>query len=320
MEIIIDKKHNGMLLREYLRSDVGLSRAMLVKLKKDEQGILLNGKRVTVRAVLSEGDVLSLATEDTPEDENPYLEAVDIPLDILYEDNEIVVVNKPFDMVTHTTHGHYGDSLANALLAKYKGQGRAFVFRAINRLDKDTSGVVLVSKDRLSAFKLSTALKAGEIDKVYIAVVHGFLDGEGEINRHICRCGDSIITRRVCSENEAGADHALTVYRSIFSSDEYSVVMATPITGRTHQLRVHFSSLGHPIVGDSLYGGSTDKITRQALHAVSLEFPLPSSAERIATVAPIPPDMAALCKEHGFDTSGIVSCLSTLKRHLNTNY
>ena len=314
MEIVIESKYNGTVLREYLRSAVGLSRAMLVKLKKDDQGILLNGERVTVRAVLSTGDVLSLATEDTVEDENPFLEAVDIPLDILYEDSEIVVVNKPFDMVTHTTHGHYGDSLANALYAKYKGQGRAFVFRAINRLDRDTSGVVLVSKDRLSAFKLSTALRDGKIDKVYIAVVHGFLDGEGEINGYICRCGDSIITRRVCSESDLGADSAITRYRSLFASKEYSVILATPVTGRTHQLRVHFSSLGHPIAGDSLYGGDTGLITRQALHAISLEFPLPSSSERIRVHAAIPADMAELCGKIGFD-AGILDGI--FDPHLN---
>ena len=301
MEIVIDKKCHGKLLRDFLRYDVGLSRALLTKLKKDEFGILLNGEHVTVRAVLFEGDVLTLALEDNEEDENPYLEAVEMPLDIIYENDEIVVVNKPFGMVTHTTHGHYGDSLANALYAKYKGQGRAFVFRAINRLDRDTSGVVLVSKDRISAFKLSTALQDGKIDKVYIAVVHGFMDGEGEINGYICRCGDSIITRRVCSESDPGADSAITKYRALFASEEYSVVLATPVTGRTHQLRVHFSSLGHPIAGDSLYGGDTGLITRQALHAISLEFPLPSSSERIRVNAPIPSDMTALCRKIGFD-------------------
>ena len=310
MEIIVESKYSGMMLREYLRSAVGLSRAMLVKLKKDERGILLNGERVTVRATLSEGDVLSLATEDTAEDENPYLEAVDIPLDILYEDNELVVVNKPYDMVTHTTHGHYGDSLANALYARYKEQGRAFVFRAINRLDRDTSGVVLVSKDRLSAFKLSSSLQGGLIDKVYVAIVHGFLDGEGEINGYICRCGDSIITRRVCLVDEEGADSAVTRYRSVFASEEYSVVLATPVTGRTHQLRVHFSSLGHPIAGDTLYGGSTDGIARQALHALSLEFPLPLSGDRLRIVATIPSDMASLCSRIGFNVNSLDAELS----------
>lgn len=302
MDIVIEKKHHGAVLREYLRSEVGLSRAMLTKLKKDERGILLNGQRVTVRAVISEGDLLSLAVEDGVEDENPHLEAVELPLDIIYEDNEVVVVNKPYGMVTHTTHGHYGDSLANALYARYKEQGRAFVFRAINRLDRDTSGAVLVSKDRLSAFKLSSALQNGDIDKKYIAIVRGRLDGEGEIKGYICRCGDSIITRRVCTADETGADYAHTRYRSLFASDEYSVILATPVTGRTHQLRVHFSSIGHPIVGDTMYGGEGSELERQALHAIVLRFPLPTNGVPCTAYAPLGDDMMLLSEKIGFDT------------------
>lgn len=303
MDIIIEKNYHGMMLREYLRNTVGISRAMLTKLKKDEGGILLNGKRVTVRVVLSAGDTLSLAVEDAPEDENPYLEAVELPLDIIYEDDEIVVVNKPFDMVTHTTHGHYGDSLANALYARYKEQGRAFVFRAINRLDRDTGGAVLVSKSRLSAYKLSQALQNGEIDKRYIAIVGGRLEGSGEIKGYMCRCGDSIITRRVCSPEDKGADYAHTRYKALFSSDTYSVILATPVTGRTHQLRVHFSSIGHPIIGDTLYGGESDMIGRQALHAVSLRFPLPTNGKVTTVYAPLHGDMLEVCEKLGFDTS-----------------
>lgn len=300
MDIVITNECNGMMLREFLRYRVGMSRAMLVKLKKDENGILLNGERVTVRAILCEGDVLSLAAEDRKEDENPFLQAVDMSLDIVYEDGETVVVNKPFDMVTHTTHGHYGDSLANALYARYSEQGRAFVFRAINRLDRDTSGAVLISKDRLSAFKLSRALQNGEIDKRYVAIVRGRLEGSGEIKGYMCRCGESIITRRVCSEDENGAAFAHTRYLSLFASNEYSVVLASPVTGRTHQLRVHFSSLGHPIVGDTLYGGEGEELSRQALHAITLSFPLPSDGSRKLVYAPIHSDMLRLCETIGF--------------------
>lgn len=309
MDIVIDKKHNGALLRDYLRYELGVSRAMLVKLKKDERGILLNGEHVTVRAVLAEGDRLTLATEDGVEDENPYLEAVGMPVDIIYEDNETVVVNKPYGMVTHTTHGHYGDSLSNALYAKYKAQGRAFVFRAINRLDRDTSGAVLISKDRLSAFKLSKALQSGAVDKKYIAVVRGRIEGDGEITGYVCRCGDSIITRRVCSRDDVGADYAHTRYRSLFASDEYSVVLATPVTGRTHQLRLHFSSVGHPIVGDNMYGGEGDEMERQALHAIALRFPLPSSGMINGVYAPLQEDMLRLCERIGFDVTILDSIL-----------
>ena len=311
MDIVISSEHNGTVLLGYLRGVVGISRAMLVKLKKDEKGILLNGRHVTVRAVLSEGDVLSLATEDSLEDENPYLEAVPHPIEILDEDNEVVALNKKAGMVTHTTHGHYGDSIANALYAKYKSEGRVFIFRAVNRLDRETSGAVLVSKDKLSAYKLSGALKCGEIEKKYVAVVCGRLEGDGEITGYICRCGDSIITRRVCEGTEDGASYAHTVYRSLFASERYSVVLAEPITGRTHQLRVHFASIGHPIVGDSLYGSGCVEISRQALHAAIMGFPLPGSGERKRIYAPVPSDIRTLCDS---------ICYRTLEKDIGADF
>lgn len=302
MDITIREEYHGMQLLSYLRSVLGISRAMLVRLKKAERGILLNGTHVNVRAVLSVGDLLSLAVDDTEADENPYLEAVDIPLDILYEDDDVIAVNKAAGMVTHTTRGHYNDSLANALYSKYKAQGRAFVFRAVNRLDRETSGVVLVSKNKISAHRLSVSLQSGEVDKRYIAIVHGRLEGSGEITGYICRCGDSIITRRVCSADDEGASFAHTRYKALFSTDKYSVILASPITGRTHQLRVHFSSVGHPIVGDTLYGDASAEISRQALHAVSLRFPSPKNGEENKLYAPLFEDMQALCRGIGMDT------------------
>ena len=301
MDITISKECHGMLLLSYLRGVLGISRAMLIKLKKVERGILLNGIHVNVRAILSAGDLLSLSVEDTEADENPYLEAVDIPLDILYEDDDVVAVNKPAGMVTHTTRGHYNDSLANAMYSIYKMQGRAFVFRAVNRLDRETSGVVLVSKNKMTAHKIAKALQNGELDKRYIAIVHGRLEGSGEITGHICRCGDSIITRRVCASDEVGAAFAHTRYKVLFPTDKYSVILASPITGRTHQLRVHFSSIGHPIVGDSLYGEASDEISRQALHAIALRFPSPRNGEEKKLYAPLFADMQALCRGIGMD-------------------
>lgn len=299
MRVTISSQYSGMLLREYLRNVLGISRAMLTKLKNDENGILLNGSHVTVRALLSENDVLTLKLEDTDEDENPFLEAVKLPFEILFEDENIIVVSKPAFMPTHTTHGHYDDTLANALYSKFKGEGRAFVFRAVNRLDRDTSGAVLVAKDRLSAYKLSLTLQRGEIEKKYIAVLCGKLSGSGVIKGYIKRCGESIITRTVCEADENGAEYAETVYRVLASNGEYSIVEAVPVTGRTHQLRVHFSSLGHPIVGDELYGTRSELIERQALHSFSLTFKHPMTEELIACTAALPNDILRLCEKIG---------------------
>ena len=312
MEFLITESHTGKLLRDYLRSELGLSAALLTELKKRERGIVLNGERVTVRAVLTKGDRLSLDIEDTEADENPYLAPVELPIDIIYEDDALIAVNKPARMVTHTTHGHYGDSLANALYAKYKAEGRAFVFRAINRLDRETSGVVPVAKDRLSAYRLSKFLQAGKVQKEYIAIVCGRVEGAGEIRGYISRVGESIITRRVCEPDEIGAESAHTVYRTLLSGEHFSLLLASPVTGRTHQLRVHFASLGHPIVGDTLYGTKSNDIDRQALHALRLKMLHPRTEEALSLTAPFPDDMRRLCEKCGFSCEELDFALSSV--------
>lgn len=291
MRIVVSEQYDGMLLRDHLRDVLGMSHRLLVRVKNAENGIMLNGSRVTVRARLSAGDVLELKLEDERADENPYLEPVQIDFGLLYEDDQIVVASKPAGMPTHTTHGHYTDSLANALCARYREQGRPFVFRAVNRLDRETSGAVVVSRDKLSAQRLSLALQGGEIKKAYVSIVHGRLEGEGSICGYMKRCGDSIITRTVCQREEPGAVFAHTEYRSVFTDGENSVVVASPITGRTHQLRVHFASIGHPIIGDTLYGDASPVIGRTALHAFGMSFPHPMTSERLDIVAPVAEDI-----------------------------
>lgn len=302
MKVIIQKQYSGKVLLNYLREILGISRALLIRLKNTENGITINGQHVTVRAVLAENDILELKLEDTEENVNPFIEPVELKFEKIYEDDYLIAVNKPAGMPTHTTHGHYNDSLANALCAKFKSESRPFVFRAVNRLDRDTSGVVLVAKDQLSAHKMSQQLQSGKIQKNYIAIVCGELNGEGEINGYIKRCGQSIITRMVCAAEEDGAECARTLYKVLFTNGKYSVVEASPITGRTHQLRVHFASIGHPIVGDSLYGSPDINISRQALHAISLKFLHPTSGEAVNCYAAIPDDIVGLCEKLGIST------------------
>ena len=299
----ITEAENGMLLREYLRKTVGVSAALLTRLKKQERGILLNGERVTVRAVLHTGDSVELAIEDTQADENPYVAAVARSLTIVHEEESFLVVDKPPDMVTHTSHGHREDSLANALCAYYHERGISFVLRAVNRLDRETGGLVLVARNQLAAHRLSRALQSGEVHKEYIAIVSGEMYGEGEIRGYVTRCGDSIITRRTCESDEVGAEYAHTVYRVLYSGERCSVVMAKPITGRTHQLRVHFASLGHPIIGDSLYGVQCEQMPRQALQAVGLSFPHPFTGVRMSFRVALPQDMQSYLLGEGISPS-----------------
>lgn len=295
MKIKIANEYNNKKLLDYLRGALGFSRAAVTSLKVREDGILLNGEHVTVRAVLRTGDELWLGIEDRWEDVNGHILPVELPLDILYEDENLICVNKPFDMPTHPTHGHYDDTLANALAFYYKEKGIPFVFRAVNRLDRDTSGVVLVAKNRAAADYLAAQVRTRTVVKTYVAVCHGRVPESGRIEGYIRRMGDSIITRGLFACGDE-SEYSLTEYKTLSYGDEHSVVECAPVTGRTHQLRVHFSSVGHPIYGDGIYGRE-DGVRRQALHARSLTFALPFGGEVVTVSAPLARDIIKLIEE-----------------------
>ena len=291
----ISAEENGKTVKEILRYGVGLSLAFTKQLKFLDNGIMLNGEKVTVRRTVSAGDILFLATEDVQKD--GVLTPTPLPLDIAYEDEYIVMPNKSADMPTHPSHNHRGDTLADALAYKYQEEGIPFVFRAISRLDRNTSGILLIAKDRISASRLSASMKNGDISKKYIAILEGELDfDEGTIDTYIKREAESIIFRRVCKENEGG-DRAITKYKLLAKSNGYSLVLASPITGRTHQLRVHFSHMGAPILGDDMYGNESPLISRHALHALSLEFIHPKTNTPITVCAPPSEDISRVIVE-----------------------
>ena len=298
MDFIVNEAWSGRLLRDYLRTECEVSRKTLVKLKAIENGIMLNGEPVTVRSVLKLGDKVEIAVEDSVLDENPNVVPVGAMPKIIYEDEAVIAVNKPAGMPTHTSFGHYEDSLSNAVCLYMKSKGLPFVFRAVNRLDCDTSGVVLIAKNRHYAAILSKSLQNGEFKKKYIAIVNGKAPEYGEIEGYIAREGESIIKRCLYSTSVERSDYSLTKYVSELSSETASVLFVTPITGRTHQIRVHMSSIGHPIIGDTLYGEKSDHIDRQALHAYSLSFPSPINGEEICVIAPLADDMKALVKSY----------------------
>lgn len=299
MKLIIDDNLAGKAVLSVIRS-LGFSGTAVKRMKRRDDGITVNGDRVTVRYILHSGDTLTLDADDTFEDENPNITPTDIPLDIIYEDDDVICVNKPAYMPTHTSLGHHTDTLANALCAEYKRRGLPFVFRAVNRLDSDTSGVVLLAKSMTSAYSLSRAMASGMIKKQYIAILDGKINTpvgkKTEIRTNIRRTADSIIKREVTDTD--GGDLAVTNYECLYKNDSLSVVSAEPVTGRTHQLRVHFSYIGHPITGDDFYGGSLELLQRQALHAYTLSFPSPSRGNNIYVRAPIGADMKAIINEN----------------------
>ena len=285
MQFLVEASANGKLLRNFLR-ECGVSATLLAKLKRREGGILQNGMPVTVRAILHEGDVVTLGVEDKEGSE--HVAPRDLPVEILLKTADFTVANKPANMPTHPSHGHHEDTLANALAFHLSTDGAPYRPRFINRLDRNTTGVVLVANHALAAASLSRAMVAGEIQKIYLALVHGKLEAPLHLETGIRRQGESIITREVCPCDEG--EIAITDVMPLAVGEEFSLVRLTPHTGRTHQLRVHMAHLGHPLLGDELYG-IPDDFSRHALHARGLSFPVPQTLERACVFAPIPQDM-----------------------------
>ncbi len=294
MTVVITQENEGKTIRDYLKKTLGFSSGLLKKLKARENGITINGNHVTVRYVLSAGDTLCLADEDREEDTSPYIIPVDIPLKVAYEDSDVTVADKPCAMPAHPSYSHRDDTVANALAFRY--QGAPYVFRPVNRLDGDTSGLMITANNHLAAVKLGRAMINGKIGKMYIAVLQSPPPEQyGIIDLHMKRCADSIITRRVCDPDEEGARRAVTVYKKIYTaSNGECVVIASPVTGRTHQLRVHFTHIGCPLVGDSLYSIEDERISRHALHAAYCSFPHPNDERRVHVFSSLPEDISSL--------------------------
>ena len=274
MDFIIDKTNSGKNMLVFLKSIVGLSASTISHLKQIPNGICANAKHVTVRYILNEGDIISIGIEDTVDMVNENISPQNLYVEIVYEDDHIIVVNKPVNMPTHPSHNHHDDTLGNAMAYIYSQRNIPFVFRPAGRLDKNTSGLVIISKTRAAASFYFDQAKKGKIHKHYIAVLDGEIKADKDsvytIDAPIKRMGDSIITRAVSTEDDPDASSALTLWRLIYSGNGISIVDAYPITGRTHQIRVHFASIGHPLVGDTLYGDGKYGFDCHLLHSVTL--------------------------------------------------
>lgn len=260
----IDDKNSGLMIRDFLRN-FGVSSALLTKLKQDENGIKLNGKFAKAIEVLKSGDNLTINIKNSGKMPEKF-ECENVK--VAYNDEDILVLNKPPLMPVHESRNHRGDTLAN-VAACYMESDCAF--RAVYRLDRDTSGLVLIAKNELAASKL-----AGKIKKDYYAVVSGKFEGRGTIDLPIRRVQESIIERGVFDDGE----RAITHYEAIKTDGENTLLKLNLETGRTHQIRVHFSHLGAPLWGDTLYGGNCEKINRQALHCKTIYFTHPITHEK----------------------------------------
>lgn len=286
MEFIIPKELEDREIKYILHSHLMLSRASVSRLKRLDNGILLDSQRVTVRAKVRCGQILTLALEDRLEEENGAIEPIESDIEVLYEDDDCIAVNKPAGMPTHPSHGHHNDTLANALVYRFKKQGTPFVFRPVNRLDRETSGVVLVAKNKAAAARLGDAMMRSQIKKTYLALLEGVgMPEEGTIEGYVARAKESIIFREFRGSGSE-SEYSLTEWKKIAEFDGHTLVEAHPITGRTHQLRVHFSHIGYPISGDGLYGSEEGIGQRLALHALKLSFPVNGKTVTVMTDIP----------------------------------
>ena len=284
MKYVINREQSGQEIKAFLKAN-SLSSSLIKQLKKLSDGILVNGVHQNVLYILKENDILELNIADNKEDENEYLAPVDLPVEIIFENDDMTVINKPYGMPTHESINNRGNTLANALAFRYRN--KPYVFRATNRLDKDTSGVVITANNKYFAALLSQKIKTNQIKKAYVAIVEGTLSVSGTIEAPIGRIGQSIIKREVREDGE----YALTEYKSLASNEKYSVVLVMPKTGRTHQIRVHMAHIGHPLAGDTLYGGKTTDISRQALHCLRMLV-----SDIGGFYAPLPQDMKDLIR------------------------
>ena len=269
----------------------GFSSQNLVQLKKNPDAVLANGVPCFMNHVLQPGDTLALhIREDRSSEKIP---PVDLPLDIVYEDADLLVINKPAGMPVHPSMNNYYNSMANALAYYFEQQNCPFVFRCINRLDRDTSGLTIVAKHYVSAGMLSAMIAnkaVSGITREYLAIVKGSVQPpEGTITAPLGRKEGSIIERTVDFEK---GESAVTHYKVLDAKNGHSLVSLILETGRTHQIRIHMKYLGYPLIGDYLYNPDMERIQRQALHAWKLTFRHPITGEMLTFAAPLPEDMA----------------------------
>ncbi len=278
IKFIVTPQQDGKTVLNVLTQS-GTSKRLITKLKQVENGITKNGIHARTVDTVQTGDIIQI----TLCDEKVLEENAQLNVPVVYEDNDVIVFDKPAFMPVHPSHKHLYDTLGNYFAYWCKG----LTYRPVNRLDRDTSGLCAVAKNSFSALKLQKS-----IEKVYYAVACGKVSGVGTIDKPIARMDNSIITRCVSDKGQ----RAVTHYEAVKSNELYTLLRIKLETGRTHQIRVHFSHIGHPLAGDNMYGGDMTYINRQALHCGELSFIHPITKEEVHVSSEIPEEMDKLLR------------------------
>lgn len=294
LEKKVDERYDGAKIREFLKEELGLSTRMIRGAAVDGR-ILVNGNPVRMRYEIHTGDdiLVKLAKKESQD-----IAPENIPIDVVFEDEDILVVNKQPNIVVHPTFRHPTGTLANGLMYYFKETNQDCIVRLVSRLDRDTSGLIIIAKSQFSHMILSKEMQENHLEKRYLAVVHGHLEEkEGTIIAPIYKPDVENSVKRVVDER---GQRSVTHYKVIESFKDGDLVECLLETGRTHQIRVHMSHIGHPIYGDTLYGyGDEEKelIDRQALHAYGLNFSSPRTREKLELRASLPEDIKELIEK-----------------------
>ncbi len=282
----VPTEYDGDTLQTFLRRECGLSWRMVVKLKRVDGGMTVDGipARSIDRIRVGQTVALTMPTDAVR------IDGADLPLDIVYEDAHLLIVNKPPYLAVHPSAGKPEPTLANAVVGYFERQGTPLSFRPTNRLDRNTSGLLLAAKSPHIAYAV-----AGKPHKTYYAIVLGDLRGEGTINQPIRVREGSCITREV---GEGGKD-SVTHWKSLGSDGAVSLIELHLDTGRTHQIRVHMAWLGYPLAGDTMYGTDETVMPRHALHCAGMRLTHPVTNEDLTVEAPLPEDMQSVLDAHG---------------------
>lgn len=288
----ISDADSGVTILDFLKTQ-GFSRHILSSMKADSEAILLNGERGRGRTLLKAGDLLRIRLLETESSE--HIVPHPMELQILYEDEDLLIINKASDTPIHPSQGNYENTLANGVAYYFQSKGETFVYRCINRLDRDTTGTLILAKNALSAALLSNQMLNRQIKRTYLALAQGLVPKKGTISAPIARTDNSTIEREV---NFQTGETAVTHFERLDYQNNLSLLELHLETGRTHQIRVHMKHIGHPLPGDFLYNPVYDQISRQALHSYQLEFTHPITKEPLLFTAPVPKDFL-----HAFHTS-----------------